>query len=67
MNLQYFYAYFPAAGWSVGTSPNMLVNCRQGFSALPDGRQMPRLRSLIRLTFVCVGAQAIRKLLQTNP
>jgi hypothetical protein len=26
MNLQYFYAYFPAAGWSVGTSPNMLVN-----------------------------------------
>ena len=25
MNLQYFYAYFPAAGWSV-TSPNMLVN-----------------------------------------
>jgi hypothetical protein len=26
MNLQYFYAYFPTAGWSVGTSPNMLVN-----------------------------------------
>jgi len=26
MNLQYFYSYFPAAGWSVGTSPNMLVN-----------------------------------------
>ena len=26
MNLQYFFAYFPAAGWSVGTSPNMLVN-----------------------------------------
>jgi hypothetical protein len=26
MNLQYFYAYFPDAGWSVGTSPNMLVN-----------------------------------------
>jgi hypothetical protein len=26
MNLQYFFAYFPAAGWSVGASPNMLVN-----------------------------------------
>src|SRR5216684_1039328 len=26
MNLQYFFSYFPAAGWSVGTSPNMLVN-----------------------------------------
>ena len=26
MNLQYFYAYFPAEGWSVGTSPNILVN-----------------------------------------
>jgi hypothetical protein len=26
MNLQYFFAYFPAQGWSVGTSPNMLVN-----------------------------------------
>lgn len=26
MNLQYFYSYFPAAGWSIGTSPNMLVN-----------------------------------------
>jgi hypothetical protein len=26
MNLQYFFAYFSAAGWSVGTSPNMLVN-----------------------------------------
>ena len=26
MNLQYFFAYFPAAGWSLGTSPNMLVN-----------------------------------------
>jgi hypothetical protein len=26
LNLQYFFAYFPAAGWSVGTSPNMLVN-----------------------------------------
>lgn len=26
MNLQYIFAYFPAAGWSVGTSPNMLVN-----------------------------------------
>lgn len=25
MNLQYFFAYFPAAGWSVGTSPNMLL------------------------------------------
>src|SRR3984957_9760950 len=26
MNLQYFYSYFPVAGWSIGTSPNMLVN-----------------------------------------
>lgn len=26
MNLQYFFVYFPAAGWAVGTSPNMLVN-----------------------------------------
>jgi hypothetical protein len=26
MNLQYFFSYFPAAGWSVGTSPNILVN-----------------------------------------
>jgi hypothetical protein len=26
MNLQYFFSYFPAAGWSIGTSPNMLVN-----------------------------------------
>ena len=26
MNVQYFFSYFPAAGWSVGTSPNMLVN-----------------------------------------
>ena len=26
LNLQYFFAYFAAAGWSVGTSPNMLVN-----------------------------------------
>ena len=26
MNLQYFFSYFPTAGWSVGTSRNMLVN-----------------------------------------
>jgi len=26
MNLQYFVAYFPAQGWSIGTSPSMLVN-----------------------------------------
>ena len=26
MNLQYFASYFFAGGWSVGTSPNMLVN-----------------------------------------
>jgi hypothetical protein len=26
MNIQYFFNYFPGGGWSVGTSPNVLVN-----------------------------------------
>jgi hypothetical protein len=26
MNIQYFFQYFPGGGWSIGTSPNMLVN-----------------------------------------
>src|SRR5258708_30088233 len=37
MNLQYFYAYFPAAGWSVVTSPNMLLtrNARKNNTSMP--------------------------------
>jgi hypothetical protein len=26
MNIQYFFQYFPGGGWSIGTSPNVLVN-----------------------------------------
>jgi hypothetical protein len=37
MNIQYFFVYLPGHGWSIGTSPNMLVNCYANKVTFPIG------------------------------